>query len=116
MHKLLLVGLVAAAPMLVAPSGASAWGCGYGYSAPRYSYGYTAPRYYGYNYSASSLALLRCANLRLACRIGCSPLGLGWTAPLVGGLPRPGVLWTSGPRACRATPASTCYDIHPNRR
>ena len=45
MRKLLLVGLIAAAPMLVAPSTASAWGCGYGYGyAPRY-YGYSAPRY-----------------------------------------------------------------------
>ena len=60
MRKLLLVGLIAAAPMLVAPNTASAWGCGYGYgyapryfgySAPRYSYGYTAPRYYGYSYA-----------------------------------------------------------------
>jgi hypothetical protein len=50
MRKLLLVGLIAAAPMAFVPSSASAWGCGYGY-APRY-YGYTAPRYYGYNYSA----------------------------------------------------------------
>jgi hypothetical protein len=50
MRKLLLV---IAAPMLVVPSSASAWGwgCGgYGY-APRY-YGYSAPRYYGYSYYA----------------------------------------------------------------
>jgi hypothetical protein len=51
MRKLLLVSLVVAAPMLVAPTSASAWGCGYGYGygyAPRY-YGYSyAPRYYGY--------------------------------------------------------------------
>ena len=53
MRKLLLVGLIAAAPMLVAPSTASAWGCGYGYG---YGYGYGfyygyAPRYYGYSYA-----------------------------------------------------------------
>lgn len=55
MRKLLLIGLIVAAPMLVAPTSASAWGWGhgpryygyYGY-APRYYYGYTTPRYYGY--------------------------------------------------------------------
>jgi hypothetical protein len=50
MRKLLLVGLVVAAPILVASTEtASACGWGYyGYSAPRV-YGYTAPRfYYGY--------------------------------------------------------------------
>jgi hypothetical protein len=47
MHKLLLFGSVIATLMLVAPGSASARGCGYGYSAPRY-YGYSAPRYYGY--------------------------------------------------------------------
>ena len=49
MRKLLLVGLVAAAPILVASTETvSACGWGYsGYSSPRY-YGYTAPRYYGY--------------------------------------------------------------------
>ena len=46
MHKLLLLGLVIASLMLVAPGNASARGCGYGYT-PRY-YGYSAPRYYGY--------------------------------------------------------------------
>ena len=51
MRRVLLVGAIVAAPVLFASSGASAWGCGYGYSAPRYSYGYTAPRYYGYSYS-----------------------------------------------------------------
>jgi hypothetical protein len=51
MHKLPLLGLVIAALMLVAPGSASARGCGYGYSAPRY-YGYSAPRYYGYSYYA----------------------------------------------------------------
>ena len=44
MRKLLLVGLIAAAPMLVAPSTASAWGCGYGS-------GY-APGYFGYSYAS----------------------------------------------------------------
>jgi hypothetical protein len=47
MHKLLLFGSVIATLMLVAHGSASARGCGYGYSAPRY-YGYSAPRYYGY--------------------------------------------------------------------
>jgi hypothetical protein len=53
MRKLLLASLVIAAPLLVAPTSASAWGwgCGgYGYSAPRY-YGYSAPRFYGYSYA-----------------------------------------------------------------
>jgi hypothetical protein len=51
MRKFLLIGAVAAAPVLFVSSGAFAWGCGYGYGyAPRYSYGYTAPRYYGYSY------------------------------------------------------------------
>jgi hypothetical protein len=54
MRKLLLASLVIAAPMLVAPTSASAWGwgCGSGYGyAPRY-YGYSTPRYYGYSYYA----------------------------------------------------------------
>ena len=42
MRKLLLVGLVVAAPILVA-STESASACGWGY------YGYSAPRYYGYS-------------------------------------------------------------------
>ena len=49
MRKLPLVALVAAAPILFAPSGASAWcdcdGPSYGYA----SYGYSAPIVYGYS-------------------------------------------------------------------
>ena len=49
MRKLLLAALATAAPILIAPSGASAWcdcdGPAYGYS----SYGYSAPLVYGYS-------------------------------------------------------------------
>src|SRR5678815_1551214 len=49
MRKLLLAALVAAAPILITPSGASAWcdcdGPSYGYA----SYGYSAPVVYGYS-------------------------------------------------------------------
>jgi hypothetical protein len=57
MRKLLLIGLMAAAPILVAPTSASAWGWGWGHGpryygyygyAPRYYYGYRAPRFHGY--------------------------------------------------------------------
>ena len=53
MRKLLLVGLIAAIPMLVAPSSASAWGWGWGWGHGRH-YGYAprwrffGPRVYGW--------------------------------------------------------------------
>jgi hypothetical protein len=49
MRKLLLISLVAAAPMLLGSTGASAWGWGCGSSGARY-YGYSTPRVYGYSY------------------------------------------------------------------
>ena len=51
MRKLLFIGVVVAAPILVASTEtASAWGWrSYGYSAPRYYGYYAAPRYYGYS-------------------------------------------------------------------
>ena len=48
MRKLLLISLVAAAPMLLGSTGASAWGWGCGSSGARY-YGYSTPRVYGYS-------------------------------------------------------------------
>ena len=52
LRKLLLVASVATAPILIAPSRASACGWGYGCGAPSYgysSYGCSAPRVYGYS-------------------------------------------------------------------
>ena len=50
MRKMLLIGLIVAAPVLIASSEpASAWGWGCGNSGARY-YGYSAPRVYGYSY------------------------------------------------------------------
>jgi hypothetical protein len=105
MRKLLLIGVIAAAPMLVAPNTASAWGCGYGYgyapryfgySAPRYSYGYTAPRYYGYSYPQ---------------------MGMGRKAPLVAGVPQPCVLLNVGPRGIpRDAGADLLRQQHSSRR
>ena len=91
MRKLLLVGLIAAAPMLVAPNSASAWGCGYGYAtrairlhgSPLLLRVHRAPLL-RLQLRRASLALLWCANLRLACRIRRPQMGMGRKTSLVG--------------------------------
>ena len=110
MRKLLLISLVAAAPMLLGSTGtsASAWGWGCGCAAPSYgysSYGYSAPRVYGYSsYYRPGVRFYGARTYGWRGGVGVRRVGWGGQAPLVGmraaqgGPPQGGVRPRSHPR------------------